>query len=179
MGCSRFVNRTVKIKKFWEELYMNNLMILAIIVSLSVGAVIALLILLPLLKKQGVKTAEVLQTVASGIDGVNRMTDALQTMFPQSMAVNMVDKIIEYAKIAVERAEQLCHIDKIEAADRKEEAVKFVIQSLELAGFKVTSQLKEVVEGSIEAAVMGLGHFKEIATELEFTGQAGSVTEEK
>lgn len=137
---------------------MTNTEVLMITIALAAGVALSLLVLFPLLKKKGIKTEEILGAALVGIKGVNGLTEALKTIFPQNAAISLIDKIIDYAQIGVEKAEQLYYINEITGDQRKEEALNFVYQSLELAGIEVTPQIEAVVEGCIEAAVMGLGH---------------------
>ena len=146
---------------------MSNEMLLAIVVTLALAVALIVFALYPLLKKRGVKTNELMQAAIKGLTGINGVTDTLKVIFPQNAVISIVDKIIDYAEIAVQRAEQLYHINEIEGLDRKAEAISFTYQSLELAGIKITPEVKAVVDGCIEAAVMGIGHYAELAVEPE------------
>lgn len=153
---------------------LTNTNVLIIAVSLAVGVVLALLVLFPLLKKKGVKTDQILGALLTGVKGVDGLTEALKAIFPQNAAISIIDKIIDYTKIGVEKAEQLYKINEITGDDRKPEAIKFVYESLELAGIELTDQVKAIVDGCIEAAVLGLGHSAElISTETasEYNGE--------
>lgn len=143
---------------------MDNTTILIVVVAVSAGVALALLVLFPLLKKKGVATGEILNAANIGVQGVNSLVDTLKVIFPQNVAISIVDKIIDYAQIGVSKAEQLYKINEITGDDRKPEAIKFVYESLELAGIEVTDQVKAVVDGCIEAAVLGLGHSVELAS---------------
>ena len=97
-----------------------------------------------------------------GVNGVDAVVEALKALMPQNAIINIVDKVIDYAKIGVGKAEQLYLINESTGDDRKEEATKFVYDSLEFAGIEVTDQVKAIVDGCIEAAVLGLGHSGEL-----------------
>lgn len=137
---------------------MSSTQILLIVVGVAVGVMACLLVFFPLLKKRGVNTGDILGATLTGVKGANELTDALKAIFPQSAVINIVDKIIDYAQIGVEKAEQLYKINEITGDERKLEAENFVYQSLELAGIEVTDQVRAIVDGCIEAAVLGLGH---------------------
>lgn len=137
---------------------MSSTQILLIVVGVAVGVMACLLVVFPLLKKRGVNTGDILGATLTGVKGANELTDALKAIFPQSAVINIVDKIIDYAQIGVEKAEQLYKINEITGDERKLEAENFVYQSLELGGIEVTDQVKAIVDGCIEAAVLGLGH---------------------
>ena len=141
---------------------MSNTEILLIVVSVCGGVALALLVLFHLLKKKGVATGQILNATLTGVQGANTLVDALKAIFPQNAIISIVDKIIDYAEIGVAKAEQLYKINEITGDDRKPEAIKFVYESLELAGIEVTEQVKAIVDGCIEAAVLGLGHSVEL-----------------
>ena len=153
---------------------LTNTNVLIATVSLAVGVVLALLVLFPLLKKKGVKTDQILGAVLTGVKGVDGLTDALKAIFPQNAAISIIDKIIDYAKIGVQKAEQLYYINEITGDQRKQEALKFVYEALEIAGIEVTPEVKAVVDGCIEAAVLALGHsmeFISVEAGSEYNGE--------
>ena len=143
---------------------MTNEMILTIVISMVIGVVLTMFIIFAILKKKGIKTEELLKMTVKGLSGINNVTDALKSMFPQNIAIGLVDKIIDYAEIAVNRAEQLYHINEIAGGDRKQEAVNFTYQSLGLAGIEVTPEIRAIVDGCVEAAVLSIGHYVELNT---------------
>jgi hypothetical protein len=55
-------------------------------------------------------------------------------------------------------AEQLYHIGKLEPGRRKEAARAYVIDVLKLAGVDITPEVGRLIDGVIEAEVLGLGH---------------------
>lgn len=153
---------------------LTNTNVLIIAVSLAVGVALALLVLFPLLKKKGIKTDQILAAALTGIKGVDGLTEALKAIFPKNAAISIIDKIIDYAKIGVKKAEQLYYINEITGDQRKDEALKFVYQSLEIVGIEITPEVKAIVDGCIEAAVLALGHSSElisVETGSEYNGE--------
>lgn len=137
---------------------MENWTILLIVFGILIGVGLCFFVLFPLLKKKGVDTEEFLKKLTVDVKGLNSITDALKAMFPNVEAVKVIDKIVDYAEIGVAKAEQLYKIHQIEGDQRKAEATKFVYDNLEMAGIEITDQIKAIVDGCIEAAVLGLGH---------------------
>ena len=137
---------------------MDNLTIFLIIMGVVFGAGVCFFILFPFLKRKGVDTEELLNTLSKDLKGINGFTDALKTMFPNIDAVKIIDKIVDYAEIGVAKAEQLYKINQIQGDERKAEAEKFVFNSLSMAGIEINDQVRAIVDGCIEAAVLALGH---------------------
>jgi len=92
----------------------------------------------------------------SVLDIAATMTAVLRTVFPTSVVANVTDKIIEYARVAVERSEQLYLTNSIGKDQRKAEAIVFVCEALELAGVERNVITDSVIDGAIEAAVLNL-----------------------
>lgn len=133
-------------------------MILLAVAALCVGVVLTLLVLLPFLKKRGVETGQVLSALHTGVHDAGTLAQALKASFPENQALGTLDQIARCAELGVARAEQLCKIDGIPREQRKEEAVRFVCESLSLAGIEPTEEIRAVADGCIEAAVFALGH---------------------
>jgi len=128
-------------------------------IILIVGIVLAVFggisLVLPWLQKKGVNipgflggAATVLQTAEIAVDGLYGLTG--------NSAFALGSKIIEYAKQAVEAAEQLYKAHEIEAGERKQAATDLVYQLIELAGVEITMDVEKVVDGCIEAAVWAM-----------------------
>lgn len=136
----------------------QNANILLVIITLVAVVVAVLAFLLPYLKKKGVDVGGALTATAAGIDAADLVVDALQGVFPNSPALLIVDKIIEWARKGAQAAEQLYRINSITGDQRKGEATKFVYDALRVAEIEITPAIEKIVEGCIEAAVFTLGH---------------------
>ena len=129
-----------------------------LVVTIAAVMVAAVALVFPALKKKGVNTGHVLKVASTGLSGADQITDVLKEIFPANGIVNIVDKIVDYAKVGVQKAEQLYKINQIDKDARKEEATRFVNEALELAGVEITPAIQKIVDGSIEAAVNAMSH---------------------
>lgn len=105
-----------------------------------------------------VNVPSTLEATSGVLDATDAITDILKAAFPASAVVNIVDKVIDYAKVGAQKAEQLYIINTISKDERKEEATKFVYEALEIAGVERTAAIEKIVDGAVEAAVLTLGH---------------------
>ncbi len=137
---------------------MSNLEILLLVIAICSVVTAILIFIFPYFKKKKIDPNEILNTANIGINGADSVVEVLKGIFPKNAAINIVDKVIEYAKIGVSKAEQLYLISEIGKDDRKTEAIKFTLDSLGLAGIEITPQIEAIVNGCVEAAVLGLGH---------------------
>lgn len=137
---------------------MENINIILLIVAAVAVVALACALIFPWLKKKGVNVPSTLEVTSGVLEGADTITDILKMAFPTSAVVNVVDKVIDYAKVGVQKAEQLYIINTISKDERKEEATKFVYEALELAGIERTAAIDKIVDGAVEAAVLTLGH---------------------
>jgi hypothetical protein len=130
------------------------------IVFLVAGIVLLVFALLsygfPFLHKKGVDVSGALDVAENGVDAADKIVDALISFVPENAYLKIIDKVIDWAREAVQRSEQLYKISAIEEDQRKSEAEKYIYEILELSKIEITPELKKVVDGSIEAAVFAL-----------------------
>jgi len=130
------------------------------IVFLIVGIVLLVFVLLrygfAFLHKKGVDISGALNVAENGVDAADKIVDALISVVPENYYLKIIDRVIVWAKEAVQRSEQLYKISAIEEDQRKTEAEKYIYEILELSKIEITPELKKVVDGSIEAAVFAL-----------------------
>lgn len=137
---------------------MENINVILVIVAAVAVMVAACALIFPWLKKKGVNVLSTLEATSGVLDATDAITDILKAAFPASAVVNIVDKVIDYAKVGAQKAEQLYIINTISKDERKEEATKFVYEALEIAGVERTAAIEKIVDGAVEAAVLTLGH---------------------
>ncbi len=143
-----------------------TLLVMAAVAALCLACVVVI----PRLKRKGVNVPATLESVSVGLDSADEITDMLKAAFPANFFINIADKVIDYAKIGVAQAEQLCRINDIARDDRKQAATDFVYQSLRMSGHEITPEIEKITAGAIEAAVMGLGHKLDEVDETEGHG---------
>lgn len=139
-------------------------------VMAAVAALCLACVVITRLKRKGVNVPATLESISVGLDSADEITDMLKAAFPANFFINIADKVIDYAKIGVAQAEQLCRINDIARDDRKQAATDFVYQSLRLSGYEITPEIEKITAGAIEAAVMGLGHKLDEVDETEGHG---------
>ncbi len=139
---------------------MNNISLISLIIGLAVGVIVASGIFLPALKKKGIDAGSVLEQASNTIGVINKTFDSLKTIMPDNPAVNMIDKILDWAYIGVEQAEQLYLIGRIKGDERKAAAIDFIRESLNLTGIEITPSIEKIIDGAVEASVLALGHKK-------------------
>lgn len=149
---------------------MENINTIVLIYAVAATVVAACALLFPWLKKKGVNVPTALEVGEIAVTGADQITDILKALFPGNAAVNIADKIIDYAVVGVKKAEQLYHINSITGDERNAEAKKFVYEALELAGIERTTAIDKIVDGAVEAAVLALGHAEDVPDALEGYG---------
>ena len=137
---------------------MENINIILVIIAAVAVMVAACAFIFPWLKKKDINVPSTLEATSGVLDATDAITDILKAAFPTSAVVNIVDKVIDYAKVGAQKAEQLYIINTISKDERKEEATKFVYEALEIAGIERTAAIEKIVDGAVEAAVLTLGH---------------------
>lgn len=110
----------------------------------------------PALHKKGVDVSGALSMAEGGVDAADKIVDALTAVIPNNVYLKIIDQIINWAREAVQRSEQLYKISAIEENQRKGEAEKYIYEILALSKIEITPELKKIVDGSIEAAVFAL-----------------------
>jgi hypothetical protein len=132
--------------------------VLLFIITVVAVFVAACALLFPWLRHKGINTTTTLQVAEGVLNGADTITDILKAAFPLNPIATIADKIIDYAKIGVAKAEQLYIIDTITGPERNAEAKQFVYDALANAGIERTAAIDKIVDGAVEAAVLMLGH---------------------
>jgi hypothetical protein len=140
------------------ETTINGVNAVLLIIAVVAVIVAACALLFPWLKKKGADVPAALKAAGGVLKGADTVTDVLKAAFPTSLIANIADKVIDYAQIGVQKAEQLYIINQISGDGRKAEASKFVYDALTLAGIERNAAIDKIVDGAIEAAVLALGH---------------------
>ena len=96
---------------------------------------------------------------------INDSLNALQTIFdniPISQNVkNTLDLITNYAKEAVQYAEQLYKSGQLSEDLRKEKAVEYIKEILKVSNIEITEEIEKIIDATIESAVLLLPKTKE------------------
>jgi len=137
---------------------MTNLQTLLIVLGIIVAAMLVLAFVVPVLKKRGIDLDKVLAQTQSAINTASTAFALVKPFVDDKNTVDIGDKILTAASIGVGNAEQLLHIGKIPADKRHSEAMKYVQNTLGLAGVEWTPDVEALAEGAIQASVNALGH---------------------
>lgn len=137
---------------------MTGTQILLIVLGVIAFAAIAIAFIFPYLKRKGIDVDKVLGQTKDALGTINKTLEIIRPFIDDKSSISIVDKICSIASIGVGNAEQLYHIGQLEAGDRKDEAYKYITDSLKLIGVDITPEVDRVIEGAIQAEVLGLGH---------------------
>jgi hypothetical protein len=150
-----------------EATGINGILLIVTMISIVVAAIA---IVFPWLKKKGVDLKPTFKVAEGVVNGADTITDILKAAFPTSAIAGIADKIIDYARIGVEKAEQLYYINEITGDQRKAEAIRFVHDALKLANIETTPAIEKIIDGAVEAGVYALGHAAQPPDPLEGIG---------
>ena len=135
---------------------MTNIQIIVIIIAAILAVFGGICLLIPYLVKKGINISGILVGTNSALDAAGIVVDGVKTFLPDNPSLCVVERIIDYAKTAVNAAEQMYKANQIAADERNAKATEIVYKLLEAADIEVTDKLKDVVDGCIEAAVFVL-----------------------
>ena len=135
---------------------MNNTEIVIAIVALVAGIALATGIFIPLLKKKGIKTDQIIDEAQAGLKTAGVVLDGVQTALPGLPGIAIVDKVIELEQKGVAAAEQLKNSAQLPADQRKAAAIQLVKDFLTAANVEVTPDIEKIIDGAVEAAVFAL-----------------------
>ena len=143
-------------------MYMNNILQLIIILAVALGIGGITYYVFPILKAKKINLNKIFETVNSLMVLMDGFMKTMKEVFPKSKEISIMDKIFEYAHIAVRESEQLYIISEISENQRKEKAEDYVYNILKQLNIEITDQVKKIVSGAIESEVYNLGHVKTI-----------------
>ena len=148
-------------------------------IALCIGGVIWYLI--PYLKAKKVNLNKIFEIVNNLMILIDGTMKTMKEVFPKSKEISIMDKIFEYAHIAVRESQQLYIISEINENQRKEKAEEYVYNILNQLNIEITPEVKKIVSGAIESEVYNLGHTKTIeqkVTEKKLVAQNNALVDE-
>ena len=131
---------------------MDNLT-LGIIIGAICAFIVSLLIVLPLLKKKGIPISSLVSSANHVLSGTDQAIQSAEKVLPTIPALFIVDKIVEWAQVAVNFADQVYNSGKIDRCQRKDEAICFLKDAIISSGMEITPEIQKLIDGSIEACV--------------------------
>lgn len=135
---------------------MTNIQIIATIIIAILIAFGGICILIPYLVKRGINVSGILSGTGSALDAAGIVVDGIKEFVPETPSLCVVERIIDYAKTAVDAAEQMYKASQIVADERNKKATEIVYKLLAAADIEMTDKIKDIVDGCIEAAVFAL-----------------------
>ncbi|QAT40815.1 hypothetical protein [Clostridium sp. JN-9] len=137
-------------------MYVNVTLLFVFGITVGVGA--SALVLLPLLKKKGVKVEEIAGKVDKAMNMADSVLQVADKIVPNNPVVKTLDVIETYAKKGAGCAEQLYLTSKLDGEARSDKAKDTVYNALEIAGITVTPEIDQLIKDTIESEVLLLGH---------------------
>ena len=137
---------------------MNNMETLIITIALVAVVAVIMGLVIPRLKKQGVDIDKTIEQTKNVLNAITEMADIVKPFVDESKVASDFESILAATKTGVANAEQLWHAGQLEGNERKGAAQKYVIDTLGLLKVPVTPEVERVVNGAIEAEVLGMGH---------------------
>lgn len=144
---------------------MNNIVLITIGVTLGIGGTV--MALLPLLKKKGVQTQEILKKADTILDGANTIVNVADKLLPNNPIVDIMANVSKYAHIGVHEAEQLYLASNLSKNDRSIKAKETISTALKLMGIDITEEIEKVIDATIEMECLALGHKDKSQQELQ------------
>jgi len=135
---------------------MENWIVVILIVGIVLAVFGALAFIIPALVRRGIDLSGGISKVSGALGSAGAVFGGLQGVFPDLQGFEIVEKIMEWAKEAVEAAEQLYVAHELKGDERKEAATELVYEMLKVANVPLTPKVKKIVNGCIEAAVFAL-----------------------
>lgn len=130
---------------------MSNVLITIISVAIVFGVVA--IILFPYLKKKGINIGSALQEIKNLLNDMQSYVNAAKALEPTNKTIKLIDIVGQYAKIAVNYAEQMYISSQLSDDKRKPTAEQYIYEILEKMDIKVDDNVKTIVSGAIEAEV--------------------------
>lgn len=135
---------------------MNPIYILLIVVGCVAVVFLGVYILMPLAIKKGLNVSGAISTTTSVLDTAGTVIDGVQLILPNNTTLELIDKIIGWAREAASAAEQMYKAAQIAKDERNATAIKLVYECLAVAGVERTEKIDSIVVGMIEAGVFAL-----------------------
>lgn len=136
----------------------TSLISISIILGVTVCVLLVLLALFPLLIKKGINLDNYFKETEKVVDTSNKLLGLANEVLPNNKAVNILEIIDKWAKIAVGNAEQLYHAEGIQKDERAETAENVVLNVLKELNIEVDDNKKALIAAAIKNAVNDLGH---------------------
>ena len=127
-----------------------------IFIALVTVCILAICYTMKDLSKHGINVQGGLQTADNTLNIADTIADSLKEVMPQNRAIDIVDKIIDYAHTGVQAAEQMAKSGQITPTERKAQANAYIVNALKTAGIEITPEIQTAIDGAVECSVVAL-----------------------
>jgi hypothetical protein len=139
-----FFNIYIDVMKKNKEMHDMDNLTLGIIIGAVCAFIVSLLIVLPLLKKRGIPISSLISSANHVLIGTDQAIHSAEIVLPPIPALFVVDKIIEWAQVAVNFADQIYNSGKIDKDQRKDEALCFLRNAIISSGMEITPEIQKL-----------------------------------
>ena len=159
---------------------MTDTQILIMALTIGFSSVIIICLLLPYLQRKGVHVDAIIAEAKAVTAKISGMAEIITPFIAQGEVADISAKIISYATVGTNMAEQLYKIGELPKDERNEAAINYVTDDLQIAGVEITPEVERLTEGAIEAAVhtmnsaSGILYAAEVETVVEVEEEADS-----
>lgn len=141
-----------------NNILSNSMTIVCAVIFISKIVTIGINVGIPALKNRGVDVKEYIDRADTVIEKANTIIQATDSILPNNSIVNTIKVVEKWAKVGVDYAEQLYNTSKLEKEERNDKAKEQVYTILKIMGIERTPEINKIIDGSIEAEVLALGH---------------------
>lgn len=155
---------------------MNNYIMVGIVLGVTFIVGGAVFYGFPKLKEKKIDVSPLMEKAEIVLDGANSVIQVADKILPGNSTVNILKVVEQYAIKGVRAAEQLYLTSKLEKEQRKDKSKEVIYAALTTLGIERTAEIDKIIDGTIEAEVLALGHkddtAKAIQSNLEQRNQA-------
>ena len=144
---------------------MSGTEILLTIIAVFALFVVAMVVF-EVLKKRGIDPQVYLDKAKEIVDTVTTAYELTKPFIGSDINTELFDTIIKVSNVGIENVQQLCDTGKLPPEKRKDEARKYILDTLTLLGVESTPEVIAVVDGAIGSGVYKLPH-REISQSTE------------
>lgn len=134
----------------------NTLLISGGIIVVAIIAFFGALLGMQKAIRSGADVSKIIKTTDNIVDGVEALNNTIGKALLPDPIESIVDKVIRIAQVSVQTSQQLFESGQLPPDSRKDEAVRFAKQLLQLEGKEITPELEKVINGAVEGAVYAL-----------------------
>jgi hypothetical protein len=141
-----------------SNLLANPLFLVLFIVIVCIAVVTAIYIILPLAVKRGIDVSKELSKAEGALNVASTVIDTVDKVMPNNPIINVVKVVKDWTIDAVHEAEQMYLASQLDKDARYNQAKDTVYSALKLSNIEVTPEVEKIINGTIQAECLALGH---------------------